>query len=106
MPLDHYVSQVHLRNFYSTTGRLNAIRKSDLKCFSSRSEDVRRIEDNGTNAYLREDRAVEEFLKDVAVSAELRARTRERGPLTDQWRLYIRHRGRPESCQKRTPSGP
>lgn len=65
MPLDHYVSQVHLRNFYSPSGRLNAIRKSDLKRFQPRSEDVCRIEDNSTNAYLREDRAVEDFLKDI-----------------------------------------
>jgi hypothetical protein len=34
-----------------------------LKRFSPRSEDVCRIEDNSTNAYLKEDRAVEEFLK-------------------------------------------
>jgi hypothetical protein len=66
MPLDHYVSQVHLRNFYSPLNqRLHAIRKSDLKRFSPRSEDVCRIEDNSTNAYLKEDRAIEEFLKDV-----------------------------------------
>lgn len=67
MPLDHYVSQVHLRNFYSSTlnGMMYAIRKSDLKCFTTRSRDVCRIEDNSTNAYLREDRAIEEFLKDV-----------------------------------------
>ena len=66
MPLDHYVSQVHLRNFYSpVTKRLFAIRKSDLKRFPPRSEDVCRIEDNSTNAYLKNDRAIEDFLRDV-----------------------------------------
>jgi hypothetical protein len=67
MPLDHYVSQVHLRNFYSPSlnGMMYAIRKSDLKCFTTRSQDVCRIEDNSTNAYLLEDRAVEAFLEDV-----------------------------------------
>lgn len=67
MPLDHYVSQVHLRNFYSPVleGRLYAIRKSDLKRFTPRSRDVCRIRDNSTNAYLLHDRAIEEFLKTV-----------------------------------------
>jgi hypothetical protein len=67
MPLDHYVSQVHLKNFYSPVldGLMYGIRKSDLKCFRTKSQDVCRIEDGSTNAYLREDRAIEEFLKDV-----------------------------------------
>jgi hypothetical protein len=66
MPLDHYVSQVHLRNFYSPVSkRLYAIRKSDLKRFASRSDDVCRIENGSTNAYLMHDRAIEEFLKGV-----------------------------------------
>ena len=65
MPLDHYVSQVHLRNFYSPANRLFAIRKSDLKHFPPRSEDVCRIEDGSTNAYLKNDRAIEDFLRDV-----------------------------------------
>lgn len=65
MPLDHYVSQVHLRKFYSPVlvNRMYAIRKSDLKVFTPRSEDVCRILDGSTNAYLRENRSVEEFLK-------------------------------------------
>ena len=66
MALDHYVSQVHLRNFYSpATNRLNALRKSDLKRFPPRSEDVCRIEEGSTNAYLLHDRAIEDFLKCV-----------------------------------------
>jgi hypothetical protein len=67
MALDHYVSQVHLRNFYSPAlnGLMYAIRKSDLRRFPTRSRDVCRIEEGSTNAYLMEDRAIEEFLKEV-----------------------------------------
>ena len=67
MALDHYVSQVHLKNFYSPAldGLMYAIRKSDLKRFPTKSQDVCRIEEGSTNAYLTEDRAIEEFLKKV-----------------------------------------
>lgn len=67
MALDHYVSQVHLKNFNSAAldGMMYALRKSDLKRFKTKSQDVCRIEDGSTNAYLKEDRAIEEFLKDV-----------------------------------------
>jgi hypothetical protein len=67
MPFDHYVSQVHLKNFSSPAldGKLYAIRKSDLKRFQPRSQDICRIEDGSMNAYLTESRAIEEFLKDV-----------------------------------------
>jgi hypothetical protein len=67
MQFDHYVSQVHLKNFISPAldGKLYAIRKSDLKRFQPRSKDICRIEDGSTNAYLTESRAIEEFLKDV-----------------------------------------
>ncbi|MGB7078656.1 MAG: DUF4238 domain-containing protein [Xanthobacteraceae bacterium] len=67
MSLDHYVSQVHLKNFYSPTldGLMYAVRKSDLKRFTPKSQDVCRIEEGSTNAYLLKDRAIEEFLKEV-----------------------------------------
>jgi len=67
MALDHYVSQVHLRKFYSPAlpGRLYAIRKSDLKTFESDSRGVCGIHEGSTNAYLREDRAIEEFLETI-----------------------------------------
>lgn len=67
MALDHYVSQVHLRNFYSPVlgERLYAIRKSDGKTFTPNSESVCRIEGGSTNAYLKEDRLIEEFLKTI-----------------------------------------
>jgi Protein of unknown function (DUF4238) len=67
MPLDHYISQVHLRNFYSPAlgSRMYATRKSDLKSFTPDSSSVCRIEDGSTNTYLREDRAIEEFLRTI-----------------------------------------
>jgi hypothetical protein len=67
MSLDHYVSQVHLKNFYSPElGHLMyAIRKSDLKAFTPNAQSVCRIEEGSTNQYLLEERAIEEFLKDI-----------------------------------------
>lgn len=68
MPLDHYVSQVHLRKFYSSDfgGRkMYAFRKRDLREFPCGSEDVCRIENGSTNEYLAEPRFIEEFLKDI-----------------------------------------
>jgi len=67
MALDHYVSQVHLKNFYSPLlgDAFYAIRKAELKIFHQSSNGVCRIEENSTNAYLREDRIVEEFLKTI-----------------------------------------
>ena len=67
MPLDHYVSQVHLRRFYSPVlgNRMYAIRKTDLKTFTPSAEVVCTIRDGNTNAYLRENRAVEDFLTTI-----------------------------------------
>ncbi len=67
MPLDHYIPQVHLRNFYSPVlgDRMYATRKSDLKSFTPNSKYVCRINDGSTNAYLKEDRAIEKFLKTI-----------------------------------------
>jgi hypothetical protein len=67
MPLDHYVSQVHLKNFCSPAldGLMYAIRKSDLRRFPTKSQDVCRIEEGSTNAYLTKDRAIEDFLKGI-----------------------------------------
>lgn len=65
MPLDHFVPQVHLKQFRSPElGHLmHAIRKTDLKRFQCRSKDVCRIESGSTNAYLTNDRVLEEFLR-------------------------------------------
>jgi Protein of unknown function (DUF4238) len=67
MPLDHYVPQVHLRNWYSLDldELLYACRKSDFKHFPARSEAICRIDDGNTNPYLQEPRAIEEFIKGV-----------------------------------------
>jgi hypothetical protein len=63
MPFDHYVSQVHPKNFNSPVldGKLYAIRKSDLKRFQPRSRDIYRIEDGSRKPYLTESRATEDF---------------------------------------------
>jgi hypothetical protein len=67
MPLDHYVSQVHLKKFYSPAlgNRMYAIRKSDLIAFTVNSREVCRIMDGSTNVYLRENREIEDFLKTI-----------------------------------------
>jgi hypothetical protein len=67
MPLDHYIPQVHLKNFYSPIlgDRMYATRKSDLKSFTPSSKSVCGINDGSSNAYLRKDRAIEEFLKTI-----------------------------------------
>jgi Protein of unknown function (DUF4238) len=80
MPLDHYVSQVHLRQFYSPAlggKQMHGFRKRDGHIFPCSSKDVCRVQDGSTNEYLRNDRAIEEFLKTVepnynAAIAELR----------------------------------
>jgi hypothetical protein len=67
MPLDHYIPQVHLRNFYSLKlgNMLHAIRKFDLQEFPCRSRDVCRIMNGNTNSFLKEPRIIEEFLKGI-----------------------------------------
>lgn len=65
MPLDHFVSQVHLKNFYTDRGRLVGVKKDDLKKFYAKSEDVCRRIDGNTNGYLTEPRVIEEFLKRI-----------------------------------------
>lgn len=67
MALDHYVSQVHLRQFYSPSlgNAFYIIKKNDLKKFHQSSAAVCRIEENSTNKHLENERAIEEFLKEV-----------------------------------------
>jgi hypothetical protein len=81
MALDHYVSQVYLKNWYSGAigNRLNVIRKAELKKFTQISENVCRIEDGSTTPYLEEPRAIEDFLKSIepkynSALAKIRAR--------------------------------
>lgn len=66
MPLDHYVSQAHLKRFYAPDlglKKMHAFRKTDGRVFICGSEDVCRIEDGNTNAFLSEPRMIEEFAK-------------------------------------------
>lgn len=67
MPLDHYISQVHLRNFYSPGlgNRMYATRKTNLKTFTPDASSVCRIMNGSTNAFLRKDREIEDFLKKI-----------------------------------------
>jgi Protein of unknown function (DUF4238) len=67
MALDHFVSQVHLRNFFSPAlgERLYAIRKSNGKTFTPGSGAICGIRDGSTNAFLERDRVVEEFLNTI-----------------------------------------
>jgi hypothetical protein len=65
MPLDHYVSQVHLRQFYSPAldgKQMYGFRKRDGHVFPRSSKDVCRVQDGSTNEYLLKDRIIEEFL--------------------------------------------
>ena len=67
MALDHYVSQVHLRQWGDPKirGLLHAIKKADRKQFTPKTRDVCRIEDGSTNPYLQPPRAIEDFLLGV-----------------------------------------
>jgi hypothetical protein len=67
MSLDHYVSQVHLKQFYSPAlgKRMYGVKKSDLEFFQCKSEDVCRIKEGSTNTYLADNRAIEGFLHSV-----------------------------------------
>ncbi|MBE9529341.1 MAG: DUF4238 domain-containing protein, partial [Proteobacteria bacterium] len=67
MPKDHYISQVHLRNFYSPDCNkyMYAIRKLDLSEFRTPSGAVCRIMDGSTNAFVLNSREIEVFLKDI-----------------------------------------
>ena len=67
MSLDHYVSQVHLKNFHSKElgNLMHAIRKRDMYYFTPKASDICRIEEGSTNPYLKETRIIEDFLKDV-----------------------------------------
>jgi hypothetical protein len=67
---------------------LYATRKSDLKSFPCRSEDVCRIENGGTNAYLIHDRAIEEFLRTVEPKYNASV-AKLRGNNIDQECIYV-----------------
>lgn len=66
MPLDHFVPQVHLSNFYSAKlggKKMYAFNKQKRDFFICGSEDVCRIMDGSTSNYLAEPRVIEDALK-------------------------------------------
>ena len=67
MPLDHYVSQVHLKQFARPpdSEQLRGYNKRTNATFPCHPEDVCRTQDGSTNQYLEEERVVEEFLKGI-----------------------------------------
>lgn len=68
MALDHYVPQVHLKQFLSpalANKQLYGIRKRDLHFFPCGTRDICRIEDGNSNRFLVEPRLIEEFLRAV-----------------------------------------
>lgn len=67
MTLDHYISQVHLKNFYAPElgERMYGTHKKNLKIFPCDALSQCRIEDGSTNPYLQEPRVIEDFLKGV-----------------------------------------
>lgn len=67
MALDHYVSQVHLKNFYdiSLGDRMHAIKKVTGAYFKCNAYSQCRIDDHSTTTYLKEPRAIEDFLKNI-----------------------------------------
>src|ERR1700726_2476349 len=101
MPLDHYVPQVHLRQFYSPAlagKQVHGFRKRDGHVFPCSSKDVCRVQDGSTNEYLLNDRAIEEFLKTVEPNynqaiAELRTgrRTAKSCAVMPRHALWISH---------------
>lgn len=68
MTKDHYVSQVHLKNFYAPAlnGRkMYGFGIASGKSFPCGAQDICFVPDGSTNAFLPEPRLVEEFLKPV-----------------------------------------
>jgi hypothetical protein len=85
MALDHYISQVHLKRFYSPIlgTRMYAMRKSNLKRFPPKADDVCRIEEGNTNKYLTEARRIEDFLKTIEGKYNASVESFERGNPTN-----------------------
>ncbi len=90
MALDHYISQVHLRRFYSPAldGLMYAMRKSDLKRFTPNAKAVCCINEGNTNEYLDQLRAIEEFLIPVESRYNAAVSALESGQ-PDQEAIYV-----------------
>ncbi|MDC0658283.1 DUF4238 domain-containing protein [Leisingera sp. SS27] len=66
MALDHYVSQVHLREFADPkTKKLFAVSKLDLRDFTPKPKSVCAIRDGNTNEFLKEPRLIEKLLEAI-----------------------------------------
>lgn len=81
MPLDHYVSQTHLKKFYDPIlgHKMHGYKKSDGKRFPCDSKSQCRTPNGSSNPYLLEERAVEYVLKEIEPKYNiglLQARTR------------------------------
>ena len=59
MPLDHFIPQVHLRNFYGEDGRLVGVKKENMELFFPKSKTVCGRNDGSTNKYLNNPRIIE-----------------------------------------------
>jgi hypothetical protein len=84
MALDHFVSQVHLKNFYSPTlgnRKMFGMNKFTGQKFPCSSKDVCRSDEGSTNSYLSDERLVEDFLKEVEPRYNAAADALEQGHL-------------------------
>ncbi len=77
MALDHFVPQVYLRQWVddASNGLLRAIQKSDQRQFTPTTRAVCAVSDGNTNPYLREPRAIEEFLTSIEPKYEWAVRS-------------------------------
>lgn len=90
MPLDHYIPQVHLKNFYSQElgNGMYVIRKNDQKQFIQSAKNVCRLEEGNTNHYLKDKRIIEEFLKGVEPKYNKSIDAAIRGEFSDE-SIYV-----------------
>ena len=83
MALDHYVSQVHLRKFYSNDKNgLITFDKITGKSAVRTAKRVCRIDEGNTNEYLSQPRIIEEFLKPIENGYTDAAAALERGRIS------------------------
>lgn len=90
MPLDHYVSQVHLKQFAHPpeSEQLRGYSKRTGERFPCHLREVCRRKDGNTNEYLNDQRAVEQFLKTIEPRYNV-ALNAIRGDQIDQEAVYV-----------------
>ncbi|MBC8285856.1 MAG: DUF4238 domain-containing protein [Nitrospinae bacterium] len=84
MALDHYVSQVHLKQFYSPAlngKQMYGTKKQTLETFPCMSKNICRISEGNTNEYLQEPRIIEEVLKQIEPNYDVAIRNCREGEL-------------------------